>query len=506
VTDHTDEFSRQDFEHSIPLDLSINLEDSARPFVYALADAMIQHHNVRRNVRTLDQARNSVGTVLANLKRAYDQDPALFVAVSLNSNNYRVTSRYNPQGIGYENLRRTVEYFRDQTPALTTYHRGVLFEGFARFSRIRCTPSLVHLMRDQGIGMGRGEASPLSVVYSGRFEPIRLKNERKRLIDYEDDPATERMRGRVQEWNAFLDDHIVDIFLSDAQFENLFSGEQADDAEEGEDDPQPRASLDFTRRHLYRVFNNGSFDFGGRFYGGWWQDVPSRWRSHITIDNVPTRELDFSNMQAAMLYAIEGERLETDAYSLEGVDRSYRKLIKKTFFQLINARDGRIRAPNPESLPPNWTWRQLRDAVATKHAAISRHFNTGIGVRLQRLDADIAERVLLGMRAQGEIALPIHDSFIASRWVYETLQHTMATSYREAMGDDIGIEVEPGFADHLLENIQPEPGDEFDEEIIDRWESFATAPGYEGYFRRLETFLSRKTPEFIAEFTGRSVS
>jgi hypothetical protein len=29
-------------------------------------------------------------------------------------------------------------------------------------------------------------------------------------------------------------------------------------------------------RTLYRIFNRGSFSYGGRFYGGWWQQIPKK--------------------------------------------------------------------------------------------------------------------------------------------------------------------------------------------------------------------------------------
>ena len=39
-------------------------------------------------------------------------------------------------------------------------------------------------------------------------------------------------------------------------------------------DPDKRP-IDLTRRTLVRIFAEGQFDKGGRFYRGWWQNVPS---------------------------------------------------------------------------------------------------------------------------------------------------------------------------------------------------------------------------------------
>src|SRR5690606_32939140 len=137
------------------------------------------------------------------------------------------------------------------------------------------------------------------------------------------------------------------------------------------------------RRTLYRVFNNGAFDHGGRFYGGWWQQVPSRYRKLITINGFPTAELDYSNMQIAMLYAREGLPLAADAYTLDGFPAEKRKLVKQATFKLINA-TGRIEAPRKEELPDGWDWKRLLAAIEDKHKPISEWFRSGIGLELQR--------------------------------------------------------------------------------------------------------------------------
>jgi hypothetical protein len=62
--------------------------------------------------------------------------------------------------------------------------------------------------------------------------------------------------------------------------------------------------------------------------------------------------------------AREGLPLEEYAYSLAGVAPSHKKLIKATFFKLINAREGQtIRPPRSASLPPGLTWPQLQEAI-----------------------------------------------------------------------------------------------------------------------------------------------
>ena len=55
-----------------------------------------------------------------------------------------------------------------------------------------------------------------------------------------------------------------------------------DDVAKGESKRIPINQRDkFTRR----IFNWGSFEKGGRFFGGWWQRCPKHWRGSIFIDD-----------------------------------------------------------------------------------------------------------------------------------------------------------------------------------------------------------------------------
>ena len=80
-------------------------------------------------------------------------------------------------------------------------------------------------------------------------------------------------------------------------------------------DPKKRP-IDLTRRSLVRIFSNGRFDHGGRFYRGWWENVPSEYRKCITIDGKRTNEYDYSQLNPHMVYFLRGKTLGSeDAYS-----------------------------------------------------------------------------------------------------------------------------------------------------------------------------------------------
>ena len=154
------------------------------------------------------------------------------------------------------------------------------------------------------------------------------KDSGKALIDFEDTEASRGMNDRVTIINEVLLDHWADLEIPHKDL--LALKDKGIDLEK---------TL-YTGRRLRRIFNNSSFEYGGRFYGGWWQSIPSKLRHRITINNEPTIELDYSSMHPRMLYAEVGAECPADPYNV-GFDPEHRDLVKKAFNALINAK-GRI--------------------------------------------------------------------------------------------------------------------------------------------------------------------
>lgn len=253
-------------------------------------------------------------------------------------------------------------------------------------------------------------------------------------------------------------------------------------------------------RTLYRVFNNGSFADGGRFFGGWWQVVPPELRRWITINGYPTAELDFSNMQIAMLYAEEGQPLEGDAYTLPGIDPMYRPLIKKTLLSIINA-EGRIAAPSKDQLPPDISFNQLRRALEEKHRSIAAHFGTGVGIRLQRRESDIAESVMLTMMEMRLPVLPIHDSFLVELGQQDVLQRVMTEAWEAHGRNAIDIKADPSWLDHLFEsNPHAQEMDAVGAKSIEEfWTELEARPEFHSYRERRAHFLAGRSEEYIRQ-------
>ena len=127
------------------------------------------------------------------------------------------------------------------------------------------------------------------------------------------------MRKNLEKINKVLSWHWFDLDLEDNEFDAMQEELKSDQNKERGSDPQ----VNLANRSLYRVFTDTSFTRGGRFYGGWWQNIPSRLRPFITINGKETVELDYSSMHPRMLYAHIGMECPDEPYDV-GLDPEHR--------------------------------------------------------------------------------------------------------------------------------------------------------------------------------------
>jgi hypothetical protein len=168
------------------------------------------------------------------------------------------------------------------------------------------------------------------------------------------------------------------------------------------------------------VFYRGSWELGGRFHGGWWQQLPKELRQQIYINDEPTIEEDFSALHLTLLYGIEGLRLDSDPYALDvGWQRDW---VKSLILVSINAKNERsafqaFRSEQPiGSEAKHFTDLELNavlEAFKLAHPAIAQHLCSDMGVRLMAIDGRITARVIDHFTALDVPILTIHDSVIA---------------------------------------------------------------------------------------------
>lgn len=239
-----------------------------------------------------------------------------------------------------------------------------------------------------------------NAIYAVR-ELVVLRDADGRPRRYRDTARTDRMRHILAEANEAIDGAQIDF-----DFQRLNGCGMV---------TVHGVTLIPAMRTLYRVFNK-DFRHGGRMYGPFWQQMPRISRRRLIIDGEPVVELDYAQLHPRLLYEFAGQDLARDAYTLDGWNRP---LCKKAFNILLNAPSYQsalgalareLGSPDRKSRA-----RQLIAEIKRKHRPVEGHFHSGIGLRLQRIDADMAEAVIVCLLKQGIVALPVHDSFIVQQ-------------------------------------------------------------------------------------------
>jgi hypothetical protein len=265
-------------------------------------------------------------------------------------------------------------------------------------------------------------------------ETIILRNKvdgRKVLQEYDDTPATERHRESLKKINSCFLKHWFDLEVQDTELTKL----EARIANHATKEP-----IDFSQRTLVRIFSNGSFKQGGRFYRTWWQNVPSEYRKYITIDEKRTAEFDFSQLNPHLLYHSNYKQLGSeDAYD-RVLDGEHRKIVKQAFNAMVQASTPLKSCPDEIDISGlEMGWEELRDRILKAHKPIADHFFKGVGNHLQFMDSNIAEGVMLYFAGIDAPALPVHDSFILHHAYGESgeVEEAMRRAFYEEVGEHI---------------------------------------------------------------------
>jgi hypothetical protein len=364
--------------------------------------------------------RVAIRVLLLNLFAAWSLDPLTKLGISLDANAYSGTSRYRNPHLTYRQFEAAFRGL-EALGFLKITNPGYQFKaiGEGQVTRVVATDKLASLFSEQV------KFSPMDELPSPTRETILLRDSSGRLMEYDDTEDAIRMRNNLARINYVLRRNWPDIEISREEWVHLQERLKA---------KEDRVPIDLGNRYLYRVFNDGSFQMGGRFYGGWWQNVPSDIRPYIRINGKLTVEIDYSSLHPRMLFAMEGLEAPDDLYDV-GLDPTFRDAVKQTFNAMINAPSNRI---NPVSSfdadATGMSWPEFRETVRQGFGPIAKYFGTGEGIRLQRLDSDILEKVMLHFAEHDIPCLPIHDSVIMHHGYAEELEDVMGRAFEDMTG------------------------------------------------------------------------
>ena len=275
--------------------------------------------------------------------------------------------------------------------------------------------------------------------------PSAPKKYKKVLLETPSTLETEAMAGKLFSYNTFLLKQCIALDLPD---NSLWEIAKYTTKETAGLDEQVNY-LDFSRVQLRRIFARGSLEKGGRFYNGFWQSIPSKFRPHITINGYKTCEVDFSTMSLRIVYAQRGIEVDPDVdlydigvNSWKGSKDVRRPLIKKYINALMNDEEGNYKLSKNDLKDLNLSQKDFKDMVLNRHKGIAEDLIAGVGLGTQLIDSQIAELVMHDMMFDNVLVLPIHDSFIVREGFQPWLKESMLEAFKVITGSSASLKTD----------------------------------------------------------------
>jgi hypothetical protein len=365
--------------------------------------------------------------LINSLYLGYYSIPSSSISLSLRA------KHYSKKKYGYKNIKKVIDALKDKG-----FIKIKLGSEYAK-KVTRISPSNILITKFKRIGFKWRHYK-----YDSNTEIIILRDKiesKKITLPTPKSKQITKLRNNLSRINKELTRHCIALDLDDkalALIEKELINSNQKNKEYKFWKEHIHYSLNFSLVSLRRIFANNNIKLGARFYGGWWQSLPSKFRPHITIDGCKTSEVDFSTMSLRLLYAKENIAVP-DARDLYDIGlkgskpylKRARELIKKFTNAIINDEKGHFRLSNSELKELRLSHKELKTKVNNHHQPISKYFGTGIGIELMYTDSVIAEDVMLSFLKEGIIVLPIHDSFIIRTGFELSLRAQMKLSFNK---------------------------------------------------------------------------
>jgi hypothetical protein len=354
-------------------------------------------------------------------------DPDLSIGFSKNKNSFKVGGRYNqvhisPKIIDVERLLLEAGYIEE-----LSFYRSTTSHSDSYTTRIRHTQKLRAEFQKLTVApydIDYGVDKEL-VVLQRYYVPDGEISKSLEKIDYTNNEFTKNTRHKLKTYNELLKHSFIDIpSLTEPYVERqITKGKRAGQTQ--------RISIGPDNKLVHRVFNGTEEDNwtkGGRFYGGWWLQIPKELRKDIYINDQTTVEVDYKALHPNLLL----ETPERDPYHLDHLilpeiitepDRQ-RSLVKSLILMAINATSPKAAfqafrndqgTKTVEKIRKDDQLRLFLDAFTDKYPELKDQLNTGKALELMNTDSTIAALVINHFTEQQIPVLCIHDSFIIQR-------------------------------------------------------------------------------------------
>ena len=447
----------KDFHNSRPLDIHLwSNHPEVNEWVNRLWEERMPEsvHDKPGGRKPKGRAKDQFKVLMLDLYVAWLEDPEQLIGVAMDDHAYQSGSRYNELFISWK-LPRIVRAAHEvgliglwqgnemsglvtrvwPTEYLREHFRSALFSEFD----LETPTTRECIILNSGKPEEDEEGDTTEGHQIGKSDLPAKKGQKtdqrsaKYPLEYKDTdhPDIPRWRANLRRYNELLRETFIDLGSADRPVVELSVA-----------DPKSKRKISRVRinqrsKFVRRVFYRGRWDLGGRLHGGWWQQVPSRYRKDILIDDQYTVEVDYSGLHVALIHALEGKPLRGDPYELGSLLYGVRKEdqredVKNLVLMAINAetlegayqsfqsernQEGRFAISHDTGERVQVTYdfellKKLIQAFLERNPIMAKYLGTDQGVKLMRYDGEMAMRLLNYFTDKGIPVLSVHDSFI----------------------------------------------------------------------------------------------
>jgi len=371
--------------------------------------------------------------LLLDLYVAWLDDPELSIGVGMSKSAYKTNSRYNSLFISSK-----IIDIINHAHAVGLIDKKTGSEALSITTRIRASALLTTVFEQADLSLFdmTQEYPNKEVIVLSKHELIEDKKKRIEVeyldTDLESIPS---MRQELHDYNALIWRCHVDIPTLD---EPLVGQPYWD--KKAQETKIRRVRLTQDNKFVRRVFYRANWNLGGRFHGGWWQNINSDLRKQIYINDRSTVEQDYSGLHINLLYGLKGiqpplgDHYVVEHLLLDFTDEEQREIVKELVLMAINAKtikkayqsfvneqpkDSRQKKLNHKTLE------LLLEAFKKKNPDIKEALGSDKGVELMHMDGRITAKVIKHFTNKNIPILSVHDSYITQNQYSAELREVM---------------------------------------------------------------------------------
>ena len=384
---------------------------------------------------------------------AWLEDPELCISIARGDENFDADSRYNKLHIS-----KIIKRVSDAMLEQGFIDQKIGTEGNRRVTRIWPLDPLIAYFKTAAFSEFHIDVHEDKECIILKDKVIATDADEREIqstveLEYKDEDAPfdiHTARESLKSYNSLLRLTQVDIASSDSP---LVTSEHFNRKSKRYE--TRRVTLRHDNKFVRRIFYRGNWSLGGRYHGGWWQQVPSELRKDILINDQYTVEVDYSGFHVSIAYGLEGLQPPEDPYTLSVLvepltPKQQRQDVKLLVLTAINAEDRKSaysafrdeKNREQRSLPKdqkisytNVLLKQLLDQFVEENKPIEHHLCTDKGVELMAIDGRITTRIIEHFTRKKLPVLTVHDSYVIQSQYEQELMERMVYATKAEIGD-----------------------------------------------------------------------